>query len=100
MKDYDYVVKPKHYNSDKNGIECIDVIENAPGNLFTCAKYLYRLGLKPGEASEEDILKARWYLFREFLRQGWITKEQWEIVVGRKNEDEEKQLRVFDDEYG
>lgn len=79
----DHTAKPEHYNSDPSGLEAIDVIENAPGNLYNCAKYLWRGGKKDGQPTERDIEKARWYLFREFYRQGYITLEQWERIVGR-----------------
>lgn len=64
----DLVNHPKHYNAHPSGIECIDVIENLPGNLFNAVKYIWRQG--EGKDSDSDpkanpINKARWYQQRE-----------------------------------
>jgi hypothetical protein len=57
---------PKHYNSNKSGIECIDVVEWMDFNIGTAMKYLWRCGHK-GDAVE-DLQKARWYIDREIDR--------------------------------
>ena len=56
---------PKHYNMHPAGIECIDVIEHMTHNIGAAVKYVWRAGLKPGEATLKDIDKALWYLNRE-----------------------------------
>ncbi len=59
---------PRHYNLHPAGIECIDVIEHMPHNIGAAIKYLWRAGLKPGEASVKDLRKAAWYAEREAQR--------------------------------
>jgi hypothetical protein len=56
---------PRHYNVHPAGIECVDVIEHMTHNIGATIKYLWRAGLKPGEATLKDIDKALWYLNRE-----------------------------------
>lgn len=63
---------PAHYNSlgaacraCGEQIECIDVIENMTFNVGTAVKYAWRHGIKPGEAADQDLQKAIWYLQRE-----------------------------------
>jgi hypothetical protein len=62
----DYLVKPKHYKSDK-GLECIDCIEGVvegltgieatdTGNII---KYIWRWKNKDGV---NDLKKAQWYI--------------------------------------
>lgn len=63
--DPEGVDHPKHYNLHPAGIECIDVIEYMTHNIGAAIKYLWRAGLKPGEATDKDISKAIWYLERE-----------------------------------
>lgn len=79
---YDRVTQPAHYNA--GAVETIDLNENASANLAAAFKYLDRADRKPGETLERAMGSARWYLLREFLRQGWITLEQWERAVGRR----------------
>ncbi len=64
-KPYEYVNHPKHYNEHPAGIECIDVIEHMSHNVGAAVKYLWRVGLKPGEGFERDLDKAIWYINRE-----------------------------------
>jgi hypothetical protein len=53
---------PEHYNSHPAGIECIDVIEHMPHNIGAAIKYLWRVGLKGGDAEAlRDLRKAAWY---------------------------------------
>lgn len=56
---------PQHYNEHSKGIECIDVIEDMSFNVGSAIKYLWRAGLKPGEATDQDLRKAVWYIERE-----------------------------------
>lgn len=64
-EEYEYVDHPKHYNMHPSGIECIDVIEHMTHNVGAAIKYLWRAGLKPGEADLRDFDKAIWYINRE-----------------------------------
>lgn len=67
---YESVNHPSHYNSHPAGIECIDVIEAFNLNIGNAIKYLWRAGLKPGTAAQEDLRKAQWYVNREIERIG------------------------------
>lgn len=57
---------PAHYNAHPSGIECIDLAEWLPGNLFNALKYLWRKDEK-GKPTE-DAEKALWYVTREIGR--------------------------------
>jgi hypothetical protein len=63
--EYDEVVHPKHYNHLPNGIECWDVTEHFPGNISNGIKYLWRVGLKPGQDSVKDLKKVIQYTQRQ-----------------------------------
>lgn len=67
-KMFEKVNHPKHYNDHPAGIECIDVIEEMTFNVGSAIKYAWRAGLKPGETSQSDLEKAKWYLNREQRR--------------------------------
>lgn len=67
-KTYNYVDHPKHYNDHPSGIECIEVVRHMNFNVGSAMKYLWRAGLKPGEATKQDIEKAIWYLQDELKR--------------------------------
>ncbi len=67
---------PKHYNSNKSGIECIEIASNFNFCLGNAIKYIWRAGLKVDEdsyntpdkvmdAKIEDLQKAIWYLSYE-----------------------------------
>jgi uncharacterized protein DUF3310 len=64
----DVVNHPKHYTAHPSGVECIDLIEHLPGNLFCAIKYVWRAGLKSKVTYLEDLKKTRWYLARERAR--------------------------------
>lgn len=59
---------PAHYNAHPAGVEAIDIIEHFPHNIGAAIKYLWRAGLKAGEASTKDLRKAAWYAEREVKR--------------------------------
>ncbi len=59
---------PKHYNQHPSGVECITIIRHMPHNVGAAMKYLWRMGLKPGESDVEDLNKAIWYLQDELKR--------------------------------
>ena len=54
---------PKHYNKNKSGIECIDLVEMMSFNVGNAVKYLWRSDHKKNKI--EDCKKALWYLERE-----------------------------------
>lgn len=54
------VVRPKHYNSHKSGIECIKVIDSFGFNLGSSFKYLFRRDLK--ENTIKDVEKSVYYV--------------------------------------
>jgi hypothetical protein len=58
---------PEHYNQHPSGVECIDIVEAYNFNVGNAIKYLWRAGLKTGDAVE-DLEKARWYVERELRR--------------------------------
>ena len=62
-KELDVVNSPLHYQ--RNGAECIDIIEafELGFNLGNATKYILRAGHK-GDRNE-DLRKAIWYLNRE-----------------------------------
>lgn len=64
----DLVNNPKHYTSDKSGVECIDISENWSFCLGNALKYLWRNGKKDGEPNVKDLEKAKWYIEREISR--------------------------------
>lgn len=59
---------PQHYNEHPAGIECIEVVEHFNFNIGNAIKYLWRVGLKPGEDPGTALQKARWYIDREIER--------------------------------
>lgn len=63
---HDVVNHPRHYTSNPNGVECIDVVEHMPFCVGNAIKYLWRADLK--ENALEDLRKARWYVDREIAR--------------------------------
>lgn len=63
----DAVNNPKHYTS-KNGVECIDVVEQFNFNRGAALKYIWRAGEKDPTKEIEDLRKALWYIQREIDR--------------------------------
>ena len=53
---------PKHYNEHPSGIECIEIIRWFNFNLGNVIKYIWRVGLKPGEDDIDELKKALFYL--------------------------------------
>ena len=67
------VEHPKHYNSHPSGVECIEIARHHNFNIGNVFKYLWRLGLKGGNATTkaqrlEEIDKAIFYLQDERAR--------------------------------
>lgn len=62
-KEHDPVNNPRHYQSHKSGVECIQITEHMNFNLGNCLKYVWRADLK--NDAIEDLRKARFYLDRE-----------------------------------
>lgn len=59
----DIVNRPKHYNSNPSGIECITVVEHMGFNIGNAIKYCWRADEKGDPI--EDLRKAAWYINRE-----------------------------------
>lgn len=59
---------PQHYNEHPSGVECIDIVRHMNFNLGNVIKYLWRAGLKEGNADIQDLEKAKWYLEDEIKR--------------------------------
>ena len=59
---------PEHYNKHPSGVECIDIVRHMNFNLGNVIKYLWRAGLKDGNADIQDLEKAKWYLEDEIKR--------------------------------
>lgn len=68
-RDDDLVNHPPHYTGHPKGIECIDVIEDAPTLcLGTAMKYIWRVSWGGKENDLQDLRKSVWYLEREIAR--------------------------------
>lgn len=67
-KANDAVNNPKHYTSHPSGVECIEITQHYNFCLGNVIKYIWRAGLKDGNATLQDLEKARWYLDREISR--------------------------------
>lgn len=67
-------ISPAHYD----GTECMEIVDNLPGNLAHAFTYLWRAGRKPGVPAKEDLAKARRFLEREVHLQGFPNGEMAE----------------------
>lgn len=65
---------PEHYNRHPSGVECIDIVRHMNFNLGNVIKYLWRAGLKEGNADIQDLEKAKWYLEDEINRVKGLKK--------------------------
>ena len=63
----DAVAAPAHYTDRVPGVECIDVTQHFNFNLGNVIKYVWRAGVKSGDAVQ-DLEKARAYLDFEIGR--------------------------------
>ena len=68
MKATDPVNHPPHYNSHPSGIEAIVITRHHNFNIGNVIKYLWRVGLKDGAPSLQDLKKAQWYLNDEIKK--------------------------------
>lgn len=64
----DPIKHPSHYTSHPSGVECITIAQHHNFNIGNAIKYLWRQGLKEGEPSEKDLLKAKQYIEFELAR--------------------------------
>lgn len=64
----DNINHPKHYTSHPSGIECIEITRHLNFNIGNAIKYLWRCGLKDGNATTQDLKKALWYINDEVKR--------------------------------
>lgn len=82
---FDPVERPKHYNVDPSGIECIELAELmrfAPGNAI---KYVWRAGLKDSDSDLQDLNKALWYI-RRTLEHDQDRVEQTHLMAANRRE--------------
>lgn len=94
MPAHDAVNHPAHYTSDPSGVECIQITRHRNFNIGNAIKYLWRAGLKGGnanfvliedtekrtltrkplagesESEIQDLNKAIWYIQDEIKRLG------------------------------
>jgi len=59
-KEYDIVNKPKHYNSDPSGVQCIELTRCLSSDAANALKYIWRDGKKDEILQERK--KAQWYV--------------------------------------
>jgi len=59
---------PKHYGQHPSGIECIEIVRWFNFNLGNVIKYIWRVGLKPGEDDITELKKALFYLEDEIRK--------------------------------
>lgn len=79
---------PSHYKRPGRK-ECIIEMEDRYGTgyvaifcLMSAYKYLYRAGEKDGEAAEDDIAKAKWYIdYVENLAAPIVDMNFWSLRV-------------------
>lgn len=62
------VKHPKHYNTHPSGVECLTIVRHMNFNLGNVVKYIWRAGLKTGQADIQDLEKAMFYLKDEIER--------------------------------
>jgi hypothetical protein len=49
-------------------VEGVGIVRHMCFNVGSAIKYMWRAGLKPGEASVKDLKKAIWYINDEIAR--------------------------------
>lgn len=59
-QEYDVVNKPKHYNSDPSGVQCIELTRCLSSDAANALKYIWRDGKKDEILQERK--KAQWYV--------------------------------------
>ena len=76
----DNVNHPQHYNSEGRKECIVEMLDkygfHAVANfaLLNSYKYLYRIGLKDGNPSENEFKKAQWYF-------DWVTNKSAELRI-------------------
>lgn len=75
---FDVVQKPKHYNTDASGIECIDLVEHLGFNCGNAVKYVWRKDEKNGL---EDVKKSLWYVERESSQGNFHVAPEARVLV-------------------
>lgn len=80
---YDAVYRPRHYNTNKHGIEVIEITERMDFCVGNAVKYISRAGHK--NDAVEDLKKAVWYLNRSLLN----AKNESEIKKSKLSHKEE-----------
>lgn len=64
----DPVNHPSHYTSHPSGVEAISITRHHNFNVGNAIKYLWRAGLKDGNATTQDLRKAIFYINDEINR--------------------------------
>jgi hypothetical protein len=69
-----------HFEHYRNKYQTVDVATdwNLSGPLFNVLKYIQRRGRKVSNSTEQDLLKAIWYLVYELTK----DKQQCNNVIG------------------
>lgn len=62
------ISSPSHYTQHPSGVECIDITKHFNFCCGNVIKYIWRCGLKGGESSLKDLMKARQYIDFEIER--------------------------------
>ncbi len=83
MKD---IYNPDYYRTGK--IEVADYIEDKGFNFFlgNVVKYVSRAGKKEGNATIQDLKKAKWYLDREISRQEQLLETPKKLTAINGND--------------
>lgn len=74
----EHVNHPHHYNAEGRKECIVEMVEKygfiatAHFALLNSYKYLYRMGLKDGNPSENELKKAQWYF-------DWVTNKSCEL---------------------
>lgn len=86
---YESIDHPKHYNLYP--IETIDMMVKIWGKKATASfcelnafKYRMRIGLKPGEHTNSDLMKEKWYLSKRNYLLQLISAEEGGQDVSNK----------------
>lgn len=75
---FDVVQKPKHYNTDPSGFECIELVEHLGFNCGNAVKYVWRKDEKNGL---EDVKKSLWYVEREMKFPNFTVNPEARVLV-------------------
>lgn len=66
----DPISAPSHYTAHPSGVEALQITAHHSFNVGNAIKYLWRMGLKDGEAELKDLSKALFYVYAEARKKG------------------------------